>query len=447
MKTWTARMLARAIRMALDSPLGPWLRSQVLAAVPVVRQAMASSAQQLPDGTAVPEITPLEPRRASIGEGRRLNLLIPAVSERHVFGGIATALRLFERLQPGFAQVRIVVLDEVSLSPSAQAWYGSWPQASLDDASPPSRHLVPAGDRYQRTLAVAPGDVFVATAWWTAHAAHRLLRWQAREYGSEASAEFIYLIQDYEPGFYPWSTRYALARRTYEQGDSIRAVINTGILARFLHDQGHRFARTAILEPRLNPALARHRLEHPMVDKECVLFVYGRPSVERNAFGLILMALRQWVATDPGQAAQWQVVTAGESFADVDLGHGVVLRNLGKLSLQEYAHWLGRSAVGVSIMISPHPSYPPLEMAAFGATVLTNAHANKDLSSVCDRLISVPGPEPEGLAQAIGQACSAFMQQPTDDRRLDLRHLTMNAPFLQDGDEVSGLDGLLEGWT
>lgn len=37
---------------------------------------------------------------------------------------------------------------------------------------------------------------------------------------------------------------------------------------------------------------------------------------------------------------------------------------------------------GISLMSSPHPSYPPLEMSVFGIKVITNNYSNKDLSSL-----------------------------------------------------------------
>ena len=52
----------------------------------------------------------------------------------------------------------------------------------------------------------------------------------------------------------------------------------------------------------------------------------------------------------------------------------------GKASLDEYADHLNRAAVGVSLMVSPHPSYPPLEMAEAGVLAITNNYGSKDLS-------------------------------------------------------------------
>ena len=75
----------------------------------------------------IPEVTSLVPRMAPVQGGTRLNLLVPALSERHVFGGIATALQVFDALRPYFDEARIIVTDEATPEPRADAYYGHWP--------------------------------------------------------------------------------------------------------------------------------------------------------------------------------------------------------------------------------------------------------------------------------------------------------------------------------
>ena len=80
----------------------------------------------------------------------------------------------------------------------------------------------------------------------------------------------------------------------------------------------------------------------------------------------------------------------------------------GKLSLEEYGGILLESAIGISLMISPHPSYPPLEMAAFDLAVITNKFFNKDLSEYHDNLISLENINPENIALVLADLCSKF---------------------------------------
>ncbi len=60
----------------------------------------------------------------------------------------------------------------------------------------------------------------------------------------------------------------------------------------------------------------------------------------------------------------------------------------------------------MSLMLSPHPSLVPLEMAAGGLVTVTNTYENKTkekLSSISSNIIAVP-PTLEGLASGIGSA-------------------------------------------
>lgn len=65
------------------------------------------------------------------------------------------------------------------------------------------------------------------------------------------------------------------------------------------------------------------------------------------------------------------------------------VKSIGKVSLQEYARVMLESKIGISLMVSPHPSYPPLEMSSFGMKVITNKYDNKDLSGFNDNMISL----------------------------------------------------------
>jgi hypothetical protein len=65
---------------------------------------------------------------------------------------------------------------------------------------------------------------------------------------------------------------------------------------------------------------------------------------------------------------------------------------------------LNRACAGVSLMVSPHPSYPPLEMASAGCVTVTNSYEGKDLTRRSDRFISLDAMTPQALADALDQA-------------------------------------------
>jgi len=357
--------------------------------------------------TTVGEITPCNARPVPLSD-KRLNILLPSINTQHLFGGIHTALQLYEAASAGFPRTRIVTLDSAP-DAAACARFPDHAQVSSDQESEAARQIVPFSDRYGKTLPVGREDVWLATAWWTAHAAQRLSRWQAEQFG--AAKRVAYLIQDFEPGFYPWSSRYALALSTYRPDDDF-AVFNTALLRDFFAAQGISYRNDGWFEPTLNGGLLGPLLQlrrRPPAPRQRRMVVYGRPSTQRNAFELICEGLRLWGWRDP-RAATWEVVAPGEISEEVDLGP-FKLRGLGKLSLDAYAELLSTSAIGISLMVSPHPSYPPLEMSAFGMRVLTNSYANKRLSATHEGIVDLEVMTPEHMAAQLSAICDAWEQR------------------------------------
>ena len=117
------------------------------------------------------------------------------------------------------------------------------------------------------------------------------------------------------------------------------------------------------------------------------VLLYGRPSVARNLFDTAVRGLALWLSQRSSER-DVEVVSAGEVHPDVDLGRGVVARSLGQLTWDQYTTELAASHLGLSLMLSPHPSYPPLEMAASGLVTVTNRFDGKDLSTLTPRIVS-----------------------------------------------------------
>ena len=360
-------------------------------------RAKVSTVEPIP--SSVGEVAPCTPRSEK-RQGRRLNLMLPSINKRHYFGGIHTAVLVYRELCRYFDESRIILVDSEP-DEDALARFGDHELVHCDEESSASRQIVPFNDRYGRTLPVDTGDHWLATAWWTAYAAQRVAEWQAKELG--CYRPIVYLIQDYEPGFYAWSSQSALAMSTYRKESDI-GIFNTSLLRDYFSSQGFDYRNSVVFEPLLHDglrlALERLRLG-PRVPRERVILTYARPGTPRNAFELLCEGLRKWGWTD-ARSAHWRVLAVGELDSDVDLGPFVV-RALGKLSIEQYADLLSTSAIGISLMVSPHPSYPPLEMDAFGMSVITNRFANKDLSASHDNIASLEAMTPESIALELGR--------------------------------------------
>jgi hypothetical protein len=147
--------------------------------------------------------------------------------------------------------------------------------------------------------------------------------------------------------------------------------------------------------------------------KERLILIYGRPSVARNCFELVLNGLRLWQITNPVEAARWQIISLGETYP-IDFAYP--LQNFsvqGKVGLEEYGALLSRASVGVSLMLSPHPSYPPLEMAMAGLQTITNRFEQKDLSVYSDCIVNLDAISEEDIAQKLQAAVERMDEEPT----------------------------------
>ncbi len=387
-------------------------------------RAAASGAAATSPQTTVGEIGPCNPR-AEQRHGDRLNILLPSINRQHYFGGIHTAVVIYRELCNAYPQSRIILTDSAP-DDEALSRFADHVHVPSEGTSSAARQIVPFCDRYGKTLPVAPGDRWLATAWWTAYAAQRLADWQSREQGVDRPV--AYLIQDFEPGFYPWSSQSALALSTYRPTSDV-GIFNTSLLADYFGAQGLGYQRQVVFEPTLHEGL-RGSLAAARVDEQPRarrIVVYARPGTPRNAFELLCEGLCTWGWTDP-RAREWEVVAPGELTQDVDLGP-VTLRSLGKLDVNRYGELLATSAIGVSLMVSPHPSYPPLEMSAMGMGVVTNTYANKDLSLTHPNIRSLDAMTPEAISSALVSQCNEW-----EARGMRPAHFAGHAdPLLREG--------------
>lgn len=342
---------------------------------------------------------------------KRLNLVVPSINPEHRFGGIETAFRLFEELAREYDCTRIIVVDAAPSPESLRSLpdYEIVPPYQHSDAQRQIAVAIGAGPEAD-LLPIAEHDVFVATIWYTSILIQQFIKWQNDNFG-QFDRKYVYLIQDFECGFYPWSSRYLLANSTYFNEPKTIAVFNSRLLYDYFKSQGFRFEAEFVFDAQIHPKLVAKRgaLGSSLKKKKQIL-IYGRPSTPRNAFEVIVEGLRIWAKTFPN-AAEWKVISLGEKHQDVDLGNGLRMQSLGKAAIEQYAEFLADSSVGISLMVSPHPSYPPLEMNYFGVRTVTNSFANKDLSKNYPWITSLRILNHETVAAAVRAACAGAEEE------------------------------------
>jgi len=90
--------------------------------------------------------------------------------------------------------------------------------------------------------------------------------------------------------------------------------------------------------------------------------LYGRPEVERNMFPMAIEALDIFMGLEGLGPDDVELVSIGLAHEPVNFPTGVRLESLGKLPWEEYPDYLLGVDVGLSLMYSPHPSHPPIEI-------------------------------------------------------------------------------------
>jgi O-antigen biosynthesis protein len=277
---------------------------------------------------------------------RTVNWFLPDI-ENPFYGGIATALRIAEHLRVHHGvENRFVVWSAPN-----EAWFRSAIIAAFPGlgASPILFHDGSLGDRLDHLPAC---DVAIATQWPTAYAVAAF----------SGAARRFYLVQDFEPMFHPAGTLYALAEESYRLG--LYGLCNTVSMGRFYSEDYGGVATHFV--PAVDTQVFHDRGRRPRDPADPVtVFLYARPGHWRNCWELVSLALDQ---LKERYGDRLRVVTAGSWARPEDLGRGI--DHLGMLGYRETGDLYRTADIGISLTVSPHPSYLPLELMACGAAVV-----------------------------------------------------------------------------
>jgi hypothetical protein len=162
---------------------------------------------------------------AALAAEPKLNVLIPSIGLRHMSGGPNTALQFVARLAADGERVRLISTDQGIDEGSDEDEL--WRHISrLTGVARRHRNLeIVDGSKVAQPVVIGENDVFFATAFWTAQAVKAALPLVRPQ-------RFLYLVQDFEPGFFAASSQYALALETYSLDHF--PIVNTQVLFDFL---------------------------------------------------------------------------------------------------------------------------------------------------------------------------------------------------------------------
>ncbi len=415
------KSLARVLRVALVLLSYPFLRPRrTLELLSSLFTAKGRGSIRKKLATAIGPEDPLSivepvPFVAVGREPATLNVLLPSLLMEHMTGGPNTAILIALSVAREGVPVRFVSTDcPVAPEPELRRHLEQLDGRSLDGLA---LSFGSAQDR-QLSFAVGERDVFLATAWWTAQVAKKAL-------AATRTKEFLYLIQEYEPLLYPWSVFWKLAIDTYSF--PFRPIVNESFVLRYLESHAvGKFAerafaeRALVFEPAVDERVFFPR-KAPLGQKRRLLF-YARQNAPRNLYEWGVRALARAVEQGAFPAAEWELFFMGDRIDPVPLGKGQVIRQQSWEGYVRYAEILGESQVGLSLMLSPHTSYPPLEMAASGMQVVTNAFdvKSKDALERLSRNMVVVEADLDSITEGLVRASRRALEGERTDGGLAL---------------------------
>ena len=317
----------------------------------------------------------------------RLSLVTDGIGPFSLFGGVGTAIILGALLANRLgADLRIVTRTETpDAAPVREVLLRNG--VALDGGL--EAVMVPHDGSVD--LPLAADDVFLTTSWWTTRAT----------LGAVPPSRVVTLVQEDERMFYPQGDDRLRCAETLSH-PGLQTVVNTEML--FRHFLSCREPVTNLaqdgmwFEPAF-PARAGIRAR----ERRRRIFFYARLHNARNLFWRGIEALHAGVAEGLFPAEDWEMHWIGRDAPEVALPRGIVPRITSHLTWGEYHEFVASMDAGFVLMDTPHPSYPPLDLAAAGAAVLTNTHPGKEsLSQYSDNILLAP-PTVEGLVEGLGR--------------------------------------------
>jgi hypothetical protein len=343
--------------------------------VPAVPGQTGVNARELVKGRS-PDCTALQIFPVPRSETGRVNLVTDNINRGSLYGGVGTSIIMAALVaEARGARLRIVTRHEAADPSGLQTLldcYGIGLSHDIQFA------WAPLGSGSSE-IDVADDEVFITTSWWTTAATLASVRTEA----------VIYLLQEDERMFYPHGDDHLLCSRVMQNKD-IRFVINTRLLYDHLVASGlpNVKANGIWFEPSFPPELfyPREREE----DARPRLLFYARPLVHaRNLFYFGLEVLEAAITRGIIDLQEWDVVLVGRDIPDLRLDDGEYIpERVQNLDWAQYADLAGKTDLALCLMYTPHPSYPPFDLAASGAVVITNRYGNKqDLSAYSANII------------------------------------------------------------
>jgi hypothetical protein len=318
---------------------------------------------------------------------RRVTMLTDSISSGVLFGGVGTAIvvavllaqKLGARLRIATrSEMRAVNTFQMVLNAQGIKWDGNVEFLQCSDTA--------------RPMAMGRDEIILTTSWWGTASALRTID----------AKRIFYIIQEDERRFYSFGDERLWCSEVLNDPHP-RFIVNTHALHRYFAAEGIKsIAEHGVaFEPAFPETLYWPNQERSGA-RRTFLF-YARPNHPRNLFYRGLEAISEAVERGLLPPNLWDFHFVGSNVPRVKLPLGIRPTLHDTLPWAEYAALIRRTDLVLSLMATPHPSYPPLDLAASGAVVVTNEDGPKTSLAHYSANILCVEPSLDALVSALGE--------------------------------------------
>lgn len=326
----------------------------------------------------------------------RLNIVTDSLQKDSLFGGVGTALLLATLFANKHNMPLRIITRTAGPNPRG---YDSFLQL-MNISKPKAVEFFSDWDAVLTKsifkLPVSEKDIFLATSWWTAETIR----------GINLREKFFYILQEVEGFFYPHGDEQYRCESVLDSSD-INFIVNSKLLNDYYAEHNVKqihAGNSVYFEPAFPKVTTTTQASLPVKKSKYRLFFYARPNNARNMYFTGLRILDEALLRGIIKKDEWEICFAGSSIEPLEFTNKVKPQLLGQMNWDEYGLFLKTVDLAFCLMFTPHPSYPPLDVAANGGVVLTNTFANKTTLEHYSKNIVCVDLDMESMMQGFAEA-------------------------------------------